>query len=183
MHGILAMTHLSPVSPTREYLQGRTQLLSMMNIPMHRSSTSIPMVPIPRSWKIYSKNIGLVYRKFELWEYQTSPNTHYTGFGITMWMIDHNHSGQILIKFGAKRSSTKRLLLLIRGKLSDCKWISTPNSPVISCSIKKQRGNVVFTIADPSPYLSSRAITRENSGITLRLIAAIFPFPPPTLHK
>jgi hypothetical protein len=38
----------------------------------------------------YSKGIGLVYRKFELWDYQTSPTTHYTGFGITMWMIDHN---------------------------------------------------------------------------------------------
>jgi hypothetical protein len=38
----------------------------------------------------YSKNIGLIYRKFELWDYQTSPTTHYTGFGVTMWMIDHN---------------------------------------------------------------------------------------------
>jgi hypothetical protein len=38
----------------------------------------------------YSKNIGLVYRKYELWDYQTNPTVHYTGFGITMWMIDHN---------------------------------------------------------------------------------------------
>lgn len=38
----------------------------------------------------YSKNIGLVYRKYELWDYQTAPTVHYTGFGITMWMIDHN---------------------------------------------------------------------------------------------
>ncbi len=42
----------------------------------------------------YSKNIGLIYREYELWEYQ--PNTgnpagpYKTGFGITMWMIDHN---------------------------------------------------------------------------------------------
>lgn len=42
----------------------------------------------------YSKGIGLVYREFEIWEYQ--PNTggsggpYKTGFGITMWMIDHN---------------------------------------------------------------------------------------------
>lgn len=42
----------------------------------------------------YSKNIGLIYRENELWEYQ--PNTgnpvgpYKTGFGITMWMIDHN---------------------------------------------------------------------------------------------
>ncbi len=47
-----------------------------------------------RAVEKYSKNIGLVYREYELWEYQ--PNTgnpagpFKTGFGITMWMIDHN---------------------------------------------------------------------------------------------
>jgi hypothetical protein len=47
-----------------------------------------------RSVEKYSKEIGLVYREFEMWEYQ--PNTtgsggpYKTGFGITMWMIDHN---------------------------------------------------------------------------------------------
>ena len=47
-----------------------------------------------RSVEKYSKNIGLVYRVYELWEYQ--PNTgnpagpYKTGFGITLWMIDHN---------------------------------------------------------------------------------------------
>lgn len=47
-----------------------------------------------RALEKYSKNIGLVYREYELWEYQ--PNTggtggpYKTGFGITMWMIDHN---------------------------------------------------------------------------------------------
>ena len=47
-----------------------------------------------RSVERYSKNIGLVYREYTLWEYQ--PNTgnpagpYSTGFGITMWMIDHN---------------------------------------------------------------------------------------------
>lgn len=47
-----------------------------------------------RSVEKYSKNIGLVYREYELWEYQ--PNTggsggpYKTGFGITQWMIDHN---------------------------------------------------------------------------------------------
>ena len=38
----------------------------------------------------YSKSVGLVYRKYEIWDYQTSPTKHYTGFGITQWMIDHN---------------------------------------------------------------------------------------------
>ncbi len=47
-----------------------------------------------RAVEKYAKGIGLVYREFELWEYQ--PNTggsggpYKTGFGVTMWMIDHN---------------------------------------------------------------------------------------------
>jgi len=47
-----------------------------------------------RAVEKYSKNIGLVYREYELWEYQA--NTTGTGgpfkigFGIKMWMIDHN---------------------------------------------------------------------------------------------
>ena len=47
-----------------------------------------------RSVEKYSKTIGLVYREYELWEYQ--PNTggtggpYYAGFGIKKWMIDHN---------------------------------------------------------------------------------------------
>lgn len=47
-----------------------------------------------RAIEKYSKNIGLVYREYELWDYQ--PNTggaggpFYTGFGIKKWMIDHN---------------------------------------------------------------------------------------------
>jgi hypothetical protein len=42
----------------------------------------------------YSKNIGLVTRDFILWEYQPAPGGtglgYKTGFGIKMWMIDHN---------------------------------------------------------------------------------------------
>jgi hypothetical protein len=42
----------------------------------------------------YAKSIGLVYRENILWEYQPNANgigTGYkTGFGIKMWMIDHN---------------------------------------------------------------------------------------------
>jgi hypothetical protein len=47
-----------------------------------------------RSVEKYSKSVGLVYREYELWEYQ--PNTggsggpYKTGFGINLWMIDHN---------------------------------------------------------------------------------------------
>ena len=46
-----------------------------------------------RSVEKYAKNIGLVYRQHELWEYQpttTGPDPYYIGFGVTMWMIDHN---------------------------------------------------------------------------------------------
>jgi hypothetical protein len=47
-----------------------------------------------RAVEKYARGIGLVYREYELWEYQ--PNTggsggpYKTGFGITMWMIAHN---------------------------------------------------------------------------------------------
>lgn len=46
-----------------------------------------------RAVEKYSKDIGLVYKEFILWEYQPNPggaNPYKTGFGITMWMIDHN---------------------------------------------------------------------------------------------
>jgi hypothetical protein len=45
-----------------------------------------------RSVEKYSKNVGLVYRQLLLWEYETAvaANPSYIGFGITMWMIDHN---------------------------------------------------------------------------------------------
>lgn len=46
-----------------------------------------------RSVEKYAKNVGLIYRQHELWEYQpntTGPDPYYIGFGITMWMIDHN---------------------------------------------------------------------------------------------
>ncbi len=46
-----------------------------------------------RSVERYSKDIGLVYRELELWEYQPNPggpSPYKIGFGIKMWMIDHN---------------------------------------------------------------------------------------------
>ncbi|MBZ4192265.1 hypothetical protein [Niabella beijingensis] len=43
----------------------------------------------------YAKGIGLVFKDFQLYQYEDGsnvdfPEAHYTGFGITMWMIDHN---------------------------------------------------------------------------------------------
>lgn len=45
-----------------------------------------------RSVERYSKNIGLVVREYDLWEYQPNPNGNpfYIGFGMKMWMVDHN---------------------------------------------------------------------------------------------
>jgi hypothetical protein len=48
-----------------------------------------------RSVEKYAKGIGLVYKDFQLYEYQgaggsDNPEAHYIGFGITMWMIHHN---------------------------------------------------------------------------------------------
>ena len=47
-----------------------------------------------RAVEKYSKGIGLVYREYELWEYQPNPGgsggPYKTGFGITQWMIAHN---------------------------------------------------------------------------------------------
>jgi hypothetical protein len=46
-----------------------------------------------RAVEKYSKNIGLIYRQYELWEFQpntSGPSPFYTGFGIRLWMIDHN---------------------------------------------------------------------------------------------
>lgn len=40
----------------------------------------------------YSKGIGLVYQEYTMWEYQPpgTPSPGTSGFGITLWMIDHN---------------------------------------------------------------------------------------------
>jgi hypothetical protein len=45
-----------------------------------------------RSVDRYQKGIGLVFRDYTLWEYQPTPNGNpfYVGWGMTMWMIDHN---------------------------------------------------------------------------------------------
>lgn len=47
-----------------------------------------------RAVEKYAKNVGLVYRQYELWEYQPNPGgtggPYKTGFGVTQWMIEHN---------------------------------------------------------------------------------------------
>jgi hypothetical protein len=73
---------------------------NVISVEQADESFNVPII-VPTSYAArtksvekYSKDIGLVYREHELWEYQ--PNTgnpagpYKTGFGITMWMIDHN---------------------------------------------------------------------------------------------
>jgi len=56
--------------------------------------TDLPFGSTNYSVEQYAKNIGLVYKELIMWDYQ--PNTggvggaYKTGFGIKMWMIDHN---------------------------------------------------------------------------------------------
>ncbi len=42
----------------------------------------------------YAKGIGLIYKNFQLYDYQAAhadnPQASYAGFGITMWIVEHN---------------------------------------------------------------------------------------------
>ncbi|MFM2137839.1 MAG: hypothetical protein RJA57_146 [Bacteroidota bacterium] len=79
--------------------QGRTYT-NVITVEQADESFNVPITSTnayaarSRSVERYSKGIGLVYREYELWEYQ--PNTggaggpYKTGFGITQWMIDRN---------------------------------------------------------------------------------------------
>lgn len=48
---------------------------------------------INRAVEKYSRTIGLVYREYTMWEYQpnpSGPSGYKVGFGVKMWMVDHN---------------------------------------------------------------------------------------------
>ena len=38
----------------------------------------------------YAKNVGLVFKELTMWDYQPNNGGQKRGFGIKMWMIDHN---------------------------------------------------------------------------------------------
>lgn len=65
-------------------------------IPIIEEAINIPLTDpngygsLNRATDRYAKNIGLVYRQFDMYEYQPGASGFYTGFGITMWMVDHN---------------------------------------------------------------------------------------------
>jgi hypothetical protein len=64
------------------------QIDEVFNVPINPNSYASKSRAVDR----YSKGIGLVFHQFEIWEYQppSSGGPEKTGFGITMWMIDHN---------------------------------------------------------------------------------------------
>ncbi|HMR83339.1 MAG TPA: hypothetical protein PKE30_09410 [Niabella sp.] len=83
-----------------ETLEGQTYN-NVWTVEQHNETMNIPPTPETRigtkevSVEKYAKGIGLVYKDFHLYEYQGaggSGNTsaHYTGFGITMWIVGHN---------------------------------------------------------------------------------------------
>lgn len=63
----------------------------ILNFPI-TPNTSIAVMEVAE--EKYAKNVGLVYKNFQLYEYQRpnvdNPQATYTGFGITMWMIGHD---------------------------------------------------------------------------------------------
>lgn len=84
---------------------GTTTLDSVTTLTHIDKSENVPMVTDTAfasrelSLEKYAKNIGLVYREFQLWENQprktstgnvVSFNPVRIGFGIKMWMIDKN---------------------------------------------------------------------------------------------
>lgn len=62
-----------------------------LNIPV-TPNTQIGLMEV--GFEKYSKNIGLVYKNLQIYDFQgkndTNPQDAYSGFGIKMWMIDHN---------------------------------------------------------------------------------------------
>ena len=61
-----------------------------INVPI---SSPTSYAALTRSVEKFSKNIGLVYREYTLWEYQPNPggpSPYKIGFGLKMWLIDNN---------------------------------------------------------------------------------------------
>lgn len=71
---------------------------STLTVVQIMDSTNLPLtsgIPASKTYWVekYAKNIGLVYKEVEIWEYQpaTTTNSEYRqGFGIKMTIIDHN---------------------------------------------------------------------------------------------
>jgi hypothetical protein len=75
---------------------GMPSLTNTITVNQRDASTNLPVTPTTNiaskdySQEIYAKGIGMAYRKFIHWEYQSGNNLNYNGYGITLKMIDHN---------------------------------------------------------------------------------------------
>jgi hypothetical protein len=75
---------------------GIANLTNTITVNQRDVSSNLPVTPSTNiaskdfSQEIYAKDIGMVYRKFIHWEYQSGNNLNYNGYGITLKMIDHN---------------------------------------------------------------------------------------------
>jgi hypothetical protein len=71
---------------------------STLTVVQIADSTNLPVtanVPASKTFWVekYAKNIGLIYKEVEMWEYQpqtTGNSAYFQGFGIKMTIIDHN---------------------------------------------------------------------------------------------
>jgi hypothetical protein len=74
---------------------GTFNLDNTLMVNQREDSLGAPVTPLTQyaekniSKEIYAKNIGMVYREFLHWEFQRVTNS-YTGYGVTLTMIDHN---------------------------------------------------------------------------------------------
>ncbi len=80
-------------------LIGNQQIKDIITVNQIDEAVNVPIVNAgayaSKSFSIekYAKNIGLVYKDFILWEYQPNPGGtlgYKIGFGMKMWMINHN---------------------------------------------------------------------------------------------
>lgn len=80
---------------------GEQQYNDVWTVEQHNEILNIPPTPDTKigtkevSVEKYARGIGLVYKDFHIYEYQgagsaDNPEAHYTGFGITMWIVGHN---------------------------------------------------------------------------------------------
>lgn len=74
---------------------------NVWTVEQHNESLNIPVTSANAigtqevSTEKYAKGVGLIYKNFELYEYQPGGSTdfpapHYTGFAIKMWLVSHN---------------------------------------------------------------------------------------------
>jgi len=86
-------------SGTGSFSYGGKDYQNVWTVEQHSDSLNIPPTQssvigfMEKSTEKYAKGIGLIFKNFQLYEYEVSNGSaaaQYKGFGITQWMIDHN---------------------------------------------------------------------------------------------